>query len=207
MADNTHTPQEAYDMMEYQVKQGNLKPSNFVQSMMTQFRNKNHLSAKQIHWAVKLSKEAGQAAIDAQDTEMQMSEMESEGPFKPVVSFMTDADLKSPKLYFKHGKLDIRMSLAPSHGRNPNHIYVKANSKYVGKITPSGDFMTGRDGYYASGVKVILADMVDDVKSFVTSHGIHTGNCCLCNRELTDERSLAVGVGPVCAKNWGIKWG
>jgi hypothetical protein len=34
-----------------------------------------------------------------------------------------------------------------------------------------------------------------------------TGQCVFCSRLLTDERSLAVGYGPVCASKNGLAWG
>lgn len=205
MADNTHTPQEAYDMMAHQVKEGNLK-GNFVTSMMSQFESKGRLSPKQITWAVKLSKEAGQAAIDAQDTEMQMSEMES-APYPTIVAFMKKGDMKKARMTFTVGRLTTTLSLAPSHGKNPDHIYVKCNDKYVGKITPVGH-LVARDGYYKMGAQAILDDMVaSGVETYVLSYGKKSGNCCLCARKLTDDRSLVAGVGPICAKRYSIQWG
>ena len=38
-------------------------------------------------------------------------------------------------------------------------------------------------------------------------HGKLTGHCCFCNSELSDEKSTAVGYGPVCAKRWGLPHG
>ena len=37
--------------------------------------------------------------------------------------------------------------------------------------------------------------------------GHHTGQCVFCLRELTDERSVVVGYGPVCAAKRGLPWG
>lgn len=33
------------------------------------------------------------------------------------------------------------------------------------------------------------------------------GICCFCSADLTDERSIAVGYGPVCGRNNGLPWG
>jgi hypothetical protein len=205
MADNTHTPQEAYDMMAHQVKEGNLK-GNFIDSMMSQFESKGRLSPKQVTWAIKLSKEAAQKAIDAQDTEMQMSEME-DAPYPAVVAFMKKADMKKARMTFTVGRLTTTLSLAPAHGKNPDHIYVKCNDQYVGKITPVGH-LVARDGYYKMGAQAILDDMVaKGVETYVLSYGQKSGNCCLCSRKLTDDRSLVAGVGPICAKRYDIQWG
>ena len=37
--------------------------------------------------------------------------------------------------------------------------------------------------------------------------GHETGNCCFCGRELTDERSVSAGYGPICAGHYGLPWG
>jgi hypothetical protein len=40
--------------------------------------------------------------------------------------------------------------------------------------------------------------------NFLISSGVETGNCEICNKPLTDTRSLRMGIGPVCASNLGI---
>lgn len=37
--------------------------------------------------------------------------------------------------------------------------------------------------------------------------GALTGACVFCSRRLTDERSVTVGYGPVCADKAGLPWG
>ena len=38
---------------------------------------------------------------------------------------------------------------------------------------------------------------LEEAKAF----GVETGFCCVCAKFLTDPKSVAVGIGPVCAKN------
>jgi len=201
MADKTHTPQEAYDMMAYQVSEGNLT-GNFVTSMMRQFETKGTLSPKQTTWAVKLSTEAAHKESDPM-----AYESDDEGDYIEVVQFMKKADLKKARMTFTVGRLTTTLYLAPAHGKNPDHIYVKCNGKYVGKVTPVGH-LVARDGYYKMGAQAILDDMVaTGIETYVLSYGKKSGNCCLCSRTLTDDRSLVAGVGPICAKRYGIQWG
>ena len=35
-------------------------------------------------------------------------------------------------------------------------------------------------------------------------HGKATGRCSCCGRELTDPISIEMGIGPICANNWGL---
>lgn len=40
-----------------------------------------------------------------------------------------------------------------------------------------------------------------------SAYGHRTGVCCFCSTGLTDERSVTVGYGPICAERWGLPWG
>lgn len=48
-------------------------------------------------------------------------------------------------------------------------------------------------------------DLVSDEEA--AKFGQLYGTCCYCWRELTDERSIEAGYGPVCAENRGLPWG
>lgn len=50
-----------------------------------------------------------------------------------------------------------------------------------------------------------LADKVTAADAAKFGH--ITGQCVFCARKLTDERSIAVGYGPVCAEREGLPWG
>lgn len=43
-----------------------------------------------------------------------------------------------------------------------------------------------------------------DPVGFASMSGIDTGSCCFCGLELTDERSVGAGYGPICAGKWGL---
>jgi hypothetical protein len=49
-----------------------------------------------------------------------------------------------------------------------------------------------------AGLKLVSGDTkisLDEAKKF----GTRTGTCCICGRLLTDENSVAAGIGPICA--------
>jgi hypothetical protein len=52
-----------------------------------------------------------------------------------------------------------------------------------------------------------LRDFAANPAEYAAAHGRATGNCCFCGRGLTDERSVAVGYGPICADYYGLPWG
>jgi len=95
-------------------------------------------------------------------------------------------------------------------------------SKYVGQImlTDGGPF--GDNVYYGrideSGkvfpARAMSEDVMETIRNLSTdavkvagAHGHKTGECCFCNRHLTDDRSVTVGYGPTCADNFGLPWG
>jgi hypothetical protein len=67
---------------------------------------------------------------------------------------------------------------------------------------------TGNSGAWAYRGRAILADIVrpitaDEAARFGHDHG----ECVYCARHLSDDRSVAVGYGATCAKNYGLPWG
>ena len=77
----------------------------------------------------------------------------------------------------------------------------------VGKITAEG--ATGfarkiRDaGLDAAEIKAALDEIERDPKAAIAAHGIATGSCGCCGRELTDPESIALGIGPICIEKIG----
>ena len=56
--------------------------------------------------------------------------------------------------------------------------------------------------YLPGGLKIVARDYrpmtLDEAKAFGKLYGV----CCRCGRTLTDEFSIAQGIGPVCASRW-----
>lgn len=121
--------------------------------------------------------------------------------------------LKRPKvlLSLPDGQ-DIQLSLAGSGGRYPGSInvtngvrYGEPGSVFFGRIHAEGRF----EAYRAATPEVIafLQEFAEKPAAVAAQYGHRTGHCCFCNLKLEDERSTAVGYGPVCAKNYGLPWG
>ena len=60
---------------------------------------------------------------------------------------------------------------------------------------------------YAPGVVRDLSEATCMGAEEAAQFGALYGICCNCARDLTDERSIAAGYGPVCAANNGWPWG
>jgi len=79
------------------------------------------------------------------------------------------------------------------------------NNTWFGRVDREGNFSPSASCTKA--VAQLLTDLGDDPEGFLAEFGKLTGNCCFCNRELTDDRSKDAGWGPVCAKKFGLPWG
>ena len=53
----------------------------------------------------------------------------------------------------------------------------------------------------------LLQRLAADPAGVASKYGKMTGRCCFCHLQLTDAKSLAVGYGKTCAKNYGLPWG
>lgn len=105
--------------------------------------------------------------------------------------------LKRPALYLG----PFRVSPAGERSRNPGALYVKRDGGYLGKIQ-DGRFTRAPDCDDATASEIIsLTAQVTDVMS-LRRLGALAGRCCCCGMELTDPESVAMGIGPVCAKRW-----
>lgn len=103
---------------------------------------------------------------------------------------------KAPRLIIA----GFKVSPAGANSANPGALYVTAGSTYLGKIT-GGKFLASRDCDEAS-TKAVL-ELLADPKAAAIKAGRLTGICAVCARELTDPESIAAGIGPVCAGNFG----
>ena len=78
-------------------------------------------------------------------------------------------------------------------------------NKFFGRIDTDGSFYATRSA--GAGVMSLVQDFACDPAGTAGKYGRLTGGCSFCKQGLTDERSLKVGYGPVCAKHFGLAWG
>lgn len=122
-----------------------------------------------------------------------------------IVAFLSlphaQGKLKQPKLRFlaPDGKSELRLSLATERSRTPGAVFVKLGYSYVGKINP--------DGTTTITDKPML-DTLDaignDPAKAAAAYGALFGRCTFCGLELTDDGSVEVGYGPICAGHYGL---
>jgi hypothetical protein len=119
-----------------------------------------------------------------------------------LVAFLKAArerGLKFPKTRFAApGNGELLLSLAGDDSRNPGSVYVKLNGEYVGKVTREGA------AYGVDALLPTLQAIEADPAAAGAAYGALTGRCSFCGLGLTDEGSVEVGYGPVCASRYGL---
>lgn len=124
-----------------------------------------------------------------------------------VVTLLTDATahITYPKVHFED--TNIVLALAGNRARFPGSVNVTSegsygNNDFFGRIHTDGRFEPSR--CVTDKVKDFLVNLSADVIGTVKAHGKDTGNCCFCSRPLSDDKSVTVGYGPVCAKTFSL---
>jgi hypothetical protein len=75
--------------------------------------------------------------------------------------------------------------------------FVRLGTYFNGRITHNGNMV---DSPSAVAIAYILAKVEAKAFDFLDSvtEVMHTGNCLVCGKTLTDADSIAFGLGPVC---------
>lgn len=170
--------------------------NDFAASLVNQFDRFGGLSDAQWRWVVKLQ-------MPTPDT-MDMDATPIHDMFK-----QTATRLKGPRIRVLIGEQLLALSRAGDRSRFPGSINVTdgkpfRENRWYGRITESR-WEPSRD--CESWVTEWLVKFANDPVTVAAEYGKMTGYCCFCNRTLSDDRSVEVGYGPVCADSWGMPWG
>jgi hypothetical protein len=122
--------------------------------------------------------------------------------------------LKHPKLWLRiNERTPLRITVAGGKSKSPGYLMLTdgqgfGNGLYFGKISPDGELVMGQDGYAVRpALEQLLRRLADTPAEVAAEFGRITGHCCFCSLTLSDERSVSVGYGPICAEKWGVPWG
>lgn len=176
---------------------------DFANSLISQAKRRG-LSPKQEYFLDKLVKKA-----------------KGEGPKKVEIGNLADTialfdrareHLKNPKVTITVDGEPVKISVAGLNARVPGSLNVAepapfGTGRWYGRITRDGMFHPGKDAGVLPGLPGALQRFAAEPAKVAAEHGKLTGNCSFCGRGLEDERSTAVGYGPVCAKRFGLPWG
>jgi hypothetical protein len=109
------------------------------------------------------------------------------------------AGVKRPKL-----RLDTFVfSPAAETSANVGAIYIKnkEDGLYLGKVM-GGRLFASRDCTTEASERIVA--VASDPAQAAIAYGKKFGACSVCGRALTDADSIARGIGPVCAENYGF---
>jgi len=174
----------------------------FAESLVSQFEERGSLSEKQWPWVDRLP-HLGEMTVPS---------------LHSVITFMDAAgsQLKFPKLFFtvgdeasEWGQLEVHLSRAGQKSSKPGSVTVTSEgdfdtATYFGRITRDGVFSPS--AACTTKANKLLIRLQQDFAATVAAAGKHSGRCAMCNKALSDERSLAAGYGKTCAKNWALPW-
>jgi hypothetical protein len=111
--------------------------------------------------------------------------------------------LIAPKVRFvAPGGGELRLAMAGSTSKFPGAVQVKINGAWVGRVQADGVArgpMVDRPAIIEA-LAVVGNDPAKAAKEFAAL----TCRCSFCNLHLTDEGSVEVGYGPVCAKKYNL---
>lgn len=163
----------------------------FALSLLDSLRRWGRLTDNQLAAVLRNITRSKQSADRAQNAPT-VSVAAIEDAFKRA----SDAGLKYPKL-----RLDtFTFSPAGAASRNPGAVYVKEDGQYLGKIM-GGKLLSLFSVQPETEARIIAA--ASDPMNAAIAYGKRFGKCAVCARDLTDDDSVARGIGPVCAKKYG----
>lgn len=180
-------PQEVEWLMQ------NRKEPGFINSVYESLQTYGTLTNRQLHAVQARMSGVKPAASNA-------ISVAGQGFDKLLTAFSTAkaAGIKRPGMRIGH----LKITLAPDTGSNPGMLYVKSGTIYLGKITRTGGFFPSRDCMPQQSAQV--AQVGSDPLAEAIAHGKRTGVCACCGRELENEESVALGIGPICRQKWGM---
>ena len=141
------------------------------------------------------------------------------GAIKPIVELIIRAKskLKWPAILLSVGERTLRISIAGAASAQAGSVNVTDQNernadgrrRWYGRISTAGEWQPAKSLEADLGTAIVgeLTRFAADPVGVAAEFGHRTGRCCFCNLKLDDERSTAVGYGPICAKHYGLPWG
>lgn len=183
----------------------------FAQRLIDWFQRKG-LTDRQAYWVPELINRAKNPNAAKPTTDV--------GSVKGVVDLLERAakHLKFPAVVVRANGRDIRLNIAGKKSKAPGSINVTSatggygSREWYGRVSRDGQFEPSRkhDAGTQTAVAAALKAMANDPAKAAAEYGHLTGCCCFCGTTLgegEDKRSVQIGYGPVCAKNFGLPWG
>jgi hypothetical protein len=179
--------------------------ARFAGDLIKNFYSYGRLSERQMHWVETLTARVGAPRVAAQVTETLN--------FQAIQDLFDRAAQKLKRVKIKlqtPAGTPVHLARAGAASRYTGQVMITDGgpygaNRYFGRIDVNGDFYaTGRA---EQDVRDLVREFAADPAGTAGRYGRLTGGCSFCNHGLKDARSIQVGYGPVCAKNFGLAWG
>ena len=132
--------------------------------------------------------------------------------FTQITALMTkiqNSGNAHPKVRLAFAGKPLVLTVAGGKSRNPGAVNLTdggafGSNTYFGKITVSGKFEPSAAAANLSrDAKAALWDIMTRMRdgqaeSVFAEHGKALGVCCMCGRDLSNQESVDLGIGPVC---------
>jgi hypothetical protein len=182
--------------------------SDFARDLLQRGRERK-LSDMQIAWIHKLATDGTARARG----EARQPVLAANLNLRPVVAMMEKAAAAAkgfPRIELTCDGHKLVLALAGSKSKSPGTVNITDGrpygvGKWFGRIDVAGAVQKGRDWH--PGVEAKLRQLAADPAKVANQHGVATGRCCFCSRDLSTAESRSVGYGPICADHFGLPWG
>lgn len=199
------TQKPAVDALAAVIDQLGKSDATFAGSLIQNFSRWGRLSDKQMPWVETLT----QRATAPKPTPKVYANVD----FKPIQDLFDTASQRLKRVKIKTQDATgqaVVFNRAGANSKYAGQIMITdgqpfGQNKFFGRIDVTGEFFATRAA--TQQVCEAVEEFSNDPAGAAGRYGRLTGGCSFCNHGLKDDRSLAVGYGPVCARNFGLKWG
>lgn len=172
---------------------------NFAESLRDSLSRWGSLFDNQLQWVHKL-------VVDAASPAAQAIEVLNFDRISSLFDSAVDSGLKYPKIRFSLDGCEILLQRAGQRAKFPGSLNVTdggpfGDNTWYGRIV-DGKFQPSRSS--TDQVVEFLERFSANPEDVAAEYGKNSGCCCFCNRQLTDDVSVELGYGPVCAKRYGL---
>jgi hypothetical protein len=219
---NGVTPMTLTDQLsQLQAVAGNLIPSDrkFALDLIDFYARRQYLTPKQTPWVGRLLAKATPAVAPVAPAFLVVAsspapvEPVAVGNFADVIALFdkAKAHLKFPKITLLCDGKPVKLSVLGVKSKFAGSVTITDGGKYpyatwYGRVSPDGTFVPSLKTApeFVTALTDLLVKFGKAPARIAKAHGKLTGNCCFCNKGLSDPNSTAAGFGPVCAKHYGL---
>lgn len=176
--------------------------SEFAASLTAAIFNYGSLTERQLAAVEKILRKDAERKADAPKPVAEL------GNCLKYLQTARENGLKYPKLRLVDSSgARIVLQLAGDRSRNPGSVNITdgrgyPDNRWFGRIDVDGKFTPARN--CPPEVVETLVEIDKDPATAVKVQGQRTGQCCCCGRELTNEVSIELGIGPICRSRFGL---